>query len=101
MTEEELQEIEARANAATEGPWDACLSSGVCRAPPGEDHHSSIGHIRTKQDQEFIAHARTDVPKLVAEVRRLRKLTGVGEGRRYQTEPDSWDRGGLGSQGSP
>jgi hypothetical protein len=78
----DLDEVEARANAATEGPWRA-LTSGR----RGGDHwhvtdsdqsialiHASDGEDEDMRepDAEFIAHARTDVPALVAEVRRLR-----------------------------
>jgi hypothetical protein len=45
MTDEELDRIEARCNAATAGPW---------------------------KDGEFIVAAREDIPALLAEVRRLR-----------------------------
>jgi hypothetical protein len=53
MTEDELKAIEKRVNAATPGPWT-----------------TGAGKI---QDRTFIAAARTDVPTLVAEVRRMRK----------------------------
>lgn len=49
-----LAEIKARAERATAGPWS------------DED-----GKARGKADDEFIAHARTDIPELVAEVERL------------------------------
>ena len=68
-----LDEIEARANAATEGPWEADGSAHVltadntpafvarCADPDGSD--------AGVPDAAFIAHARTDVPALVSVVR--------------------------------
>ena len=49
MTDLDLDAIEARADAATDGPWVVKLL-----------------------DAEFIAHARTDVPALVAALREAR-----------------------------
>lgn len=85
MTDEELNAIEARAKAATEGPW---------RALPCEDwkgHCDGIlrpdGLMVVKTDSGcyppempdalFIAHARSDVPALVEEVRRLRRTLEI------------------------
>jgi hypothetical protein len=82
MTPQELDEIEARARAATEGPWTSVFNCRDC----DEIHMSSLtnGQLETpcgavdekeatQKDREFIAHARTDVPKLVEEVRRLQR----------------------------
>lgn len=94
MTKEpklELDAIEARANAATPGPWTTerptktyeGFRCGVTIAatygrqciyadPPGGQAPAA--------DQRFIAAARADVPALVAEVRRLRdKLARLDE----------------------
>jgi hypothetical protein len=74
MTDDELKAIEARANAATPGPWHLAIT--------GDDDpdraNIEAGAIDvcdnpTNDDATFIAHARTDVPALVAEVRRLRR----------------------------
>lgn len=75
LTEADLAEMEARASAATPGPWKSFVE--------GRDHTSGSSFIQTDgedidlpgasvADQDFIAHARQDVPRLVAEVRRLR-----------------------------
>ena len=82
ITPERLAEIEARANAATEGPWMAGTVEGidygaVYGAP--ETDECGITAIPWLVDDlsrypgtaEFIAAARTDVPALLAEVRRL------------------------------
>ena len=84
MTTEELAEIAGRADAATAGPWRSFVE--------GRDHRSGSDFIRTGEgeargadielsgatvaDQDFIASARRDVPRLVAEIRRLREQMG-------------------------
>jgi hypothetical protein len=96
MTDEELAASEARAAAATEGPWIAVLprsqegGPSICHAGPGwADEFSHPTNVRTAKgdalarrtweqsaaDAAFIAAARTDVPRLAAEVRRLRAVT--------------------------
>ncbi len=82
MTDKELKAIEARANAATVGPWNTGeeeSNPGRCRGIwPGDEEHLEIvttdsGVYGPKMpDAIFIAAARSDVPALVAEVRRLR-----------------------------
>ena len=77
LSEQELAAIEARAEAATEGPWAARFDGqrqGIFVA-----HRSvilfDVGHVRpTTPDADFIANARADVPRLIAEVRRLQSL---------------------------
>lgn len=66
----DLEPIKARCEAATPGPWfcDGDMDSVWSDAHPH-------GHVVTDpegQDGPFIAHARTDVPALVAEVELLR-----------------------------
>src|SRR5687767_8115675 len=89
----DLDEIEARSSIATKGPWEFI--------PPG----SLVGHslravVKTNwelidwicqfqlsnrpnwyNDGVFIAHARADVPALIAEGRKLRRENGqlIGE----------------------
>ena len=80
MTEDELATIEARANASQPEPWWVVTV--------GKDHDDGPSHIIMSEyvsiteafaggeipqavDAEFMAKARTDVPALVAEVRRL------------------------------
>ena len=78
-----LNEIEARANAATVGPWtpdeytevdpDGFYELARVIAPdPDGDDWCAIGVVHTgilRPDAELIAHARTDVPALVAALR--------------------------------
>lgn len=79
----DLDAIEARANAATPGPWRAgteeFIDYGAVFGRQIEE--DGLSRVRCLVDDlsdipgtaEFIAHARTDVPALVAEVRRLRR----------------------------
>jgi hypothetical protein len=64
----DLDAIEARAEAATAEPW-TIIGAGEYVTPVGITVATDGGI--TSADAEFIAHARTDVPVLVAEVRRL------------------------------
>ena len=69
-----LAEIEALANAATEGPWTASGPFiGAVNAPEEDDpifaEVNGEDDERAELDAEFIAHARTDVPALVAALR--------------------------------
>ena len=89
MTEVELNKIEARANAATPGPW-AIGEEHECMAQieavdlviwEGQRNRRIFtildSNILTPEhmgNREFIIHARDDVPKLLAKVRRLRKV---------------------------
>lgn len=84
MTEQELQAIEARANAATPGPWYyayegssdwSVFQDGTDTRPVASLHR---WHKAECPEAVFIAHARQDIPALVAEVRRLRALAGPG-----------------------
>ena len=82
MDDKELNEIEARANAAPDGPWEAEFYNPS--APPyfygyviGDSNQTTILKTQSGSHEEtarFVAHARTDVPKLLTEVRRLRGL---------------------------
>ena len=76
MTEKELQEIEDRCQSATKGPWKSMIE--------GRDHSSGESFIMTggediyinspllDNNQDFIANAKQDIPKLIAEIRKLK-----------------------------
>ena len=82
-TTDRLNEIEARANAATEGPWEADKYTEldpdgfyelarVIAPDPDDEEDYAIGVVHVgilRNDAAFIAHARTDVPALVAALR--------------------------------
>ena len=79
-TTQQLDDIEQRANAATPGPW--CTDSWeIYQGAEFEAGAEWIGETCRsgemddgRADAEFVAHARTDVPALLAEVRRLRAV---------------------------
>lgn len=82
MTNEELDEIRERCRRAAPGPWTAWIE--------GRDHTSGSSFVRTgaddielsgasEGDYDFIAHARQDIPRLLAEVGRLRTLLAIPE----------------------
>ncbi|MGL4318421.1 MAG: hypothetical protein ACRCTL_17620 [Pseudomonas sp.] len=75
ITEEELQQILTRCDKATPGPWHSFVE--------GRDHTSGSNFIQTFAtdieinggtiaDQDFIAYARQDIPRLVAEIAKLK-----------------------------
>ncbi|PAZ15626.1 hypothetical protein CLM62_12585 [Streptomyces sp. SA15] len=81
LTDEQLNAIDARSNAATKGPWTAWAETYphlVLQGPKGVHPSDAEGIVSTNLavnegvDAEFIAHAREDVPALLDEVRRLR-----------------------------
>lgn len=79
MTEKELQEIEDRCSNATKWPWKSMIE--------GRDHTSGDSFIMTggeniyisnplfDNNQDFIANAKQDIPKLIAEIRKLKKAS--------------------------
>lgn len=83
LSDEALVAIRTRCEAATPGPWKSYIE--------GRDHTSGSSFIKTTgedielsgatvADQDFIAHAREDVPRLLEEVQRLRsQLARTGE----------------------
>ena len=95
MTEQELSEIEARVNTATPGPWVPSGYAGADISTPDGEYPKVIesdGGLYWGFDQErrdsipgagheyvagpdhiFVMHAREDIPRLLAEVRRLRE----------------------------
>lgn len=85
-----LDEIETRTNAATEGPWEwegeaksewemGANSLIPSRRPDdpvlyGYGYDASGIEVKNPADAEFIAHARQDVPALVAALRAVLEL---------------------------
>ena len=83
----DLEAIKARAEAATKGPWGARELPQMVRGANATLHSAhgtgevwsvefspEIGSTVSISDAEFIAHARTDIPALIAEVERLRGI---------------------------
>lgn len=87
MTEQELSDIELRCSVAQSIPWKAYIE--------GRDHESGSSFIKTGEsdqreedleilgatnaDLDFIAHSRQDVPRLIEEIRILKRLLGQKE----------------------
>lgn len=82
MTKNELEIILKRAEAASPGPWtsyiegrDMTSGSSFIMTGTEENRGEDIEPLGvTEADMDFIAAARQDVPRLVAEVYRLRAL---------------------------
>jgi hypothetical protein len=68
----DLNAIRKRAEVATEGPWQcANTTDGPWILDDGD--MIITGTCERDADGEFIAHARQDVPALIAEVERLKE----------------------------
>jgi hypothetical protein len=69
LTQERLDAITARCEAATPGPWKVVegKSFGV------QSENKNIANCFRAENEQFIAHARQDIPALLAEVERLRE----------------------------
>jgi hypothetical protein len=82
MTDEELNEIEARANAATPGRWfrNGLTAANLWRVDGMPELENGVMDFTSNpvaltpkpENAAFIAHARHDVLALIAEARRLR-----------------------------
>ncbi|HEX4112722.1 MAG TPA: hypothetical protein VH020_09325 [Stellaceae bacterium] len=86
LTESELAAIEARANAATEGPWfdlvpknDCAGSNYMIRSVEHNEQEAVIMYSRydgtpwcLPEDRTFIAASRTDIPSLLLNLRAAR-----------------------------
>jgi hypothetical protein len=75
LTQDELRAIKVRWQAATPGPWRSFAE--------GRDHTSGSSFIQTTgddvellggtvADQDFIAHAKEDIPRLIAVIKQMR-----------------------------
>ncbi|MGI5520409.1 hypothetical protein ACQEUX_05595 [Micromonospora sp. CA-259024] len=116
MTDEELAEIEELANAATPGPWyvrqldddfamslvaistipDTALGERWPDFDPSEivaatlvqqPRYVDVADERWDENARFIASARQDIPRLIAEIRRLRHLLGANGHRTAAGSP--------------
>ena len=63
-----IEEIKARAEAATRGPWEQARPSGEYVV---NGDNFNVCMTRRSKDAAFIAHARQDILNLIAEVERL------------------------------
>jgi hypothetical protein len=68
MTDQELAQIEERCARATKGPWHTYRKLYV-----HESRNACIVKTDYIPNSIFIAHARTDLPRCVEEIKRLRE----------------------------
>ncbi len=86
VNEKRLDEIRKRAKKAVQGPWYAqdgiyCRADGrqqwIFHTEDGDYRHSTLSEEESEQEQRdneaFVAHARTDIPDLLAYVEMLKK----------------------------
>ena len=66
-----LDEIKKRCEAATPGPWNKRYEKKLYEIYLDADSEYNLGLVDKKDNADFIAHARQDVPALIAEVERL------------------------------
>ncbi|MDN9011088.1 hypothetical protein QZ287_13680 [Brevibacillus laterosporus] len=81
MTREEIEAIRKRAEKATEGPWRVVPGKMVCFDIYDVYDKLDRSLIHREEDAKFIAHAREDIPKLLAEIERLQR--GWGKAMTY------------------
>ena len=82
LSDDELRNIENRVCAATPGPWFSYIAGRDKEAPMSVIELGQCNELGTFKaievigaspaDQDFIASARQDLPRLLAEVRALR-----------------------------
>jgi len=76
MTEKDLFEIEQKCNRATKGPWKSIIegrdqtSGSSFISTSDEDIY--VSNPTTNNNQDFIASAKQDIPRLIAEIRKLK-----------------------------
>jgi hypothetical protein len=88
LSDERLKEIRERAEKAAAGPWLHVHQLHIDQGAPHPDGTRLLSgggweddyHLFTANDREFIAHARQDIPDLLAEIERLK-------GRPYRLMP--------------
>ena len=76
MTDQELKDIEARHEKATEGTWEHTLNehkTSKVYLTIKEAGFLPIAEVQVKQDADFIAHARTDIPALIEALKQERE----------------------------
>lgn len=82
LTKEDIAQIQKRCDAATPGPWksyvedrDHTSGSSFIMVGEGKTRGEDIELTgATVADQDFIAHARQDIPMLLKEIERLINL---------------------------
>lgn len=83
----ELEAMRERAEAATEGPWTADGLEGNLDSPRGRVAEATWWR---EVDAQFIAHARTDVPRLVAALEAVLLVHQPDEDMDCTADGDPW-----------
>ncbi|MEU4051336.1 hypothetical protein AB0F09_19315 [Streptomyces olivaceus] len=86
-------EIAARVNAATAGPWSVSPEYSDVLGPDGEQ----LADFWYDADGEFMAHAREDVPALLAELAAVRAERDRAKAAAFTAAADLVARYGAGS----
>lgn len=94
MTQEQLNEIKARVQMARPGPWVFREGTSVKGSIVGNGWHVDLigDNYEAWASVDFIAHSRTDIPALIAEVERLRAaiISWIKEEEDWQAEVTRW-----------
>lgn len=88
----DIEAIRQRAENATGGEWSYTILGGETRTSTVASFGkglTAIGEINALADADFIAHAREDIPALLAEVERLRN--GIATAIKETSCDDTWD----------
>ena len=108
MTEQELEAIRQRCEAATPGPWigdrnDGTIKYAMLGGKDGQaevlkvDHKNGesgfycgdeVPYEQCEANEEFVKHSRQDIPALLAEVKRLKNLCIIAS--QTMTVIDEW-----------
>jgi hypothetical protein len=98
MTGEQLKQIEERCNKATTGPWKGfwrgnTVKSHYIWSPVEQKNICSSISPKTK-NADFIAHARQDIPDLLAYVRELQTAARsvIKNSYQYSVAPIAFNR---------
>ena len=74
LTQEQIEEIRKRAEAATPDEWFVMHDRDVMiESPSGSCDTHTIAYSETSTDATFIANARQDIPALLAHIAELQK----------------------------
>ncbi|WP_259406038.1 hypothetical protein [Shouchella clausii] len=90
-TDEQWAEIRERCDKATEGPWKIGRQSPNGLNNVGTTRGLLTAQTTDEKNAEFIAHAREDVPLLLAEINRLNRKLAMLESRALEPVKDGVD----------
>ena len=93
ISENEIEAIRKRAEKATEGPWWASEGLYVVNNLTGDSYEwdaDFVAETERESDAEFIAHAREDIPKLLAEINRLKSELSKYSQSEFENMCEDW-----------